>query len=213
MKTVIFILLLSNSLFAKAQNWEEWTQQKKTQKKYLLQQIAALQAYIGYVKKGYNVVNNGLTTIREIKSGDFKLHRDFIGSLKHVNPKIGKYEKVADIIIYQVRIVKETKKTMQGIREVGQFTQEEMGYCKNVFDNLLVECLKSMEELFLIITPDKLEMKDDERMKRIDMLYADMQNKYAFSADFANEMGMLSIQRLREKMEINNSSLLNGLSQ
>ncbi|MBK8310917.1 MAG: hypothetical protein IPL04_08535 [Chitinophagaceae bacterium] len=33
------------------QTLAEWTQQKKTQKKYLLQQIVALQVYIGYAKK------------------------------------------------------------------------------------------------------------------------------------------------------------------
>src|SRR5882672_6465398 len=144
MKTLFMILLIGKSFFSFGQTFEEWAQQKKTQKKYLLQQIAALQVYIGYAKKGYNVVNNGLTTIRNIKNGDFNLHQNFFESLKQVNPKIRKYGKVADIIAYQVRIIKETKKTLQGIREAGQFTKEEMDYCKNVFDNLLVECLKSI---------------------------------------------------------------------
>lgn len=211
MKTIFILLLLCISPFAKAQNWEEWTQQRKTQKKYLLQQIAALQVYIGYAKKGYDVANKGLTTIRNIKNGDFNLHRDFIGSLKQVNPKIKKYAKVADIIAYQVRIMKETKKTQQGMRETGQFTTDELDYCKIVFDNLLKECLKSIEELFLLITSGVLEMKDDERIKRIDALYADIQNKYAFSSTFSEEMGLLSVQRIGEQIEINRSKILNAL--
>lgn len=211
MRIKFILLLLSISIFAKAQNWEEWTQQKKTQKKYLLQQIAALQVYIGYAKKGYNVANKGLTTIRNIKNGDFNLHRDFFGALKQVNPKIKKYAKVADIIAYQVRIMKETKKTLQGIRETGQFTKDELDYCKIVFDNLLEECLKSINELFLLITSGELEMKDDERIKRIDALYADMQNKYAFCSSFSEEMGLLSVQRVGEQIEINRSKILNGL--
>ena len=209
---LLFILLLTGiSFFVKAQNWEEWTQQKKTQKKYLMQQIAALQVYIGYAKKGYDVANKGLTTIRNIKNGDLNLHRDFFGSLKRANPKIKKYAKVADIIAYQLRIVKETNKTLQGIRETGQFTSEELDYCKMVFDNLLVDCLKSIDELFLVITSGELEMKDDERIKRINALYADMQNKYAFSSSFSEEMGLLSVQRLGEQIEINRSKILNGL--
>ena len=211
MKTIFILLLLGISLFAKAQNWEEWTQLRKTQKKYLWQQIAALQVYIGYAKKGYDVANKGLATIRNIKNGDFNLHRDFIGSLKQVNPKIKKYAKVADISAYQVRIMKETKKTLQGMRETGQFTTDELDYCKIVFDNLLKECLKSIEELFLLITSGVLEMKDDERIKRIDALYADMQNKYAFSSTFSEEMGLLSVQRIGEQIEINLSKILNGL--
>ncbi len=209
----IFILLLSGiSLFAKAQNWEEWTQQKKIQKKYLLQQIAALQIYIGYVKKGYDVANKGLTTIRNIKDGDLNMHREFLGSFSQVNPKIKKYVRVADIIAYQVRIMKETSKTLKGIREAGQFTTEEIDYCKIVFDNLLDECLKNIDELFLIITSGELEMKDDERIKRIDLLHADMQSKYAFSSSFSEDMGLLSVQRLGEQIEINRSKVLNGLT-
>ncbi|MEP7375300.1 MAG: hypothetical protein ABI675_18005 [Chitinophagaceae bacterium] len=211
MKTTFILLLLSVSLFVGAQNSQEWTQQRKTQKKYLLQQIAALQVYLGYVKKGYTVAGKGLTTIRNIKNGDFNLHRDFIGSLKQVNPKIKKYTKVVNIIAYQARIIKETKKTLQGIREAGQFTTDELDYCKVVFDNLLEECLKNMDELFLLISSGKLEMKDDERIKRIDALYADMQNKYAFSSSFSDEMGLLSVQRIGEQIEINRSKILNGL--
>lgn len=211
MKTLFMILLVSKSFFSFGQTFEEWAQQKKTQKKYLLQQIAALQVYIGYVKKGYNVMNKGLTTIRNIKNGDLNLHRDFFGSLKQVNPKIKKYAKVADIIAYQLRIMKETNKTLQGIRETGQFTTGELDYCKTVFDNLLEECLKSIDELFLVITSGEFEMKDDERIKRINALYADMQNKYAFSSSFSEEMGLLSVQRLGEQIEINRSKILNGL--
>ncbi|MEP7376194.1 MAG: hypothetical protein ABI675_22550 [Chitinophagaceae bacterium] len=177
----------------------------------MLQQIAALQVYIGYAKKGYDVMNKGLTTIRSIKNDDLNLHRDFFGLLKQVNPRIKKYAKVADIISYQLRIVKETNKTLQGIRETGQFTSEELDYCKMVFDNLLLDCLKSIDELFLVITSGELEMKDDERIKRINSLYADMQNKYTFSSSFSEEMGLLSVQRLGEQIEINRSKILNGL--
>jgi len=111
MKLLFVLLLISKSFFSFGQTFEEWTQQKKTQKKYLLQQIAALQLYLGYVKKGYEVVNKGLITVRNIKNGDFNLHRDFLGSLKRVNPKIKKYAKVADIIAYQVRIKGNQKNT------------------------------------------------------------------------------------------------------
>lgn len=105
----------------------------------------------------------------------------------------------------QLRIIKETKKALQGIREIGQFTTNELDYCKMVFDHLLEECLKSIDELFLVITSGELEMKDNERIKRIDVLYADMQSKYSFSASFSEEMGLLSIQRMGERMEINQS--------
>ena len=209
------LLLATAGLFAflksNYQTADEWLNQKATQKKYLLQQIAALQVYIGYAKKGYSIVTGGINTIRNIKNGDLNLHRDFFNSLKNVNPAIRRYAKVADIIAYQVKIIKQTKGTLQQIRETKQFTETELDYCKQVFDNLLDECMNRVEELILVTTSGKLEMKDDERLKRIDRLYADVQDKYSFTCAFSEDMGILAVQRLGEQMEINRSKLINGI--
>ncbi len=211
MKSLFIILLISRSFFSFGQTAEEWTEQKKTQIKYLLEQIAANKVYIDYLEKGYRIVHAGLQTIQNIKKGDFNLHFSFLDSLKKVNPVVKGWAKVADIIAYQLRIIKTAKQTIQDIKETKQFTDDELNYCKKVFDNLLDECLKNIDELFMVITDGQLTMKDDERIKRIDKLYADMQDKYAFTSSFTNEMGILSAQRFSEQVEINLSKKINGL--
>lgn len=211
MKNIFLIfLLLPQLLFA--QTTDEWLNQKKTQEKYLKQQITALQVYIGYAKTGYKIVNKGITTIQNIKKGDFNLHRDFISSFSKVNPKIKGYAKVADIIAYQIRIIKSTKEMFLGAREAGQFTANEMNYCSLVIDNLLNSSLDNIEELLMIITSGELSMKDDERIKRIDTLYTDMQDKYSFVSSFSEEMGLLTVQRMRELHDVDISKKLNGLN-
>lgn len=207
--TLAFAALWISSVTA--QTFDEWTNQQSTQKKYLLQQIAALQVYLGYAQKGYNIVTGGINTIRNIKNGDLNLHRDFFNRLKNVNPAIHRYAKVADIIAYQVKIIKQTKLVLQQIREIKQFTEAELDYCKQVFDALLDECIKTVEELILVTTSGELEMKDAERLERIDGLYADVQNKYSFACSFSEDMGLLAVQRLGEQMEINRSKLINGI--
>jgi hypothetical protein len=210
------ISLLTLALFAICSNLcsqttDEWLNQKATRKKYLLQQIAALHTYIGYAKKGYDVANKGINTVRGIKQGDLNLHRNFFSSLKNVNPKISGYVKVADVITLQFRIIKQTKQTIQGIIETKQFTNEELEYCKQVFENLLDECVKAIDELILVTTSGTLEMKDVERLKRIDNIYRDMQDKYSFCSSFSDEMDLLSVQRMGEQMEINRSKTLNAI--
>ena len=199
------------SVSSNAQTFDEWFNQQSTQKKYLLQQIAALQVYLSYAKKGYNIVTSGVNTIHNIKNGDVNLHRDFINRLKNVNPAIRRYAKVADIIAYQIKITKQIRLTLQQIRETKQFTEAELDYCKLVFDTLLDECIKTVEELILVTTSGELEMKDAERLKRIDGLYADVQNKYSFACSFSEDMGLLAMQRLGEQMEINRSKIINGV--
>src|SRR5687767_12661698 len=91
--------------FGFSQNTEEWMNQGKTQTKYLLRQIAAVKTYIGLIQKGYNTVRDGLNIIADIKSGDFTIHSGYFSSLKKVNPAIAGYVKIADIIIFQKRII------------------------------------------------------------------------------------------------------------
>ena len=194
-----------------AQTTDEWLNQKSTQKKYLLQQIAALQVYISYAKKGYNIVSSGLHTIRDIKKGELNIHTAFFNSLKAVNPKIARYQKVADIISYQLRIIKQVKESLAYIRESKQFTIQEIEYNRKVFDFLLQECIESINELLSVITPGQLEMKDNERMVRIDKLYADLQDKYTFCNVMSEDMALLAFQRKGEYRDIEKSNLINGI--
>ena len=205
MKTIFLIIGFLSCLFC------SHAQQKEKQIKRMLEQIAANKVYIDYLEKGYSIARNGLQTIQNIKKGDFNLHFNFFDSLKKVNPKIKTWTKVADIIAYQIRIIKDTKQTIKDIKEAHQFTDNELDYCKAVFDNLLEECLKNIDDLVTIITDGGVEMKDDERMKRIDRLYADMQDKYSFTSSFSNEMGILSAERLSEQVEINMSKKINAV--
>jgi hypothetical protein len=203
MKTILIIplLLMSFASFA----------QKQKQFKLMMEQIAANKVYLEYLEKGYEIARDGLHTIRDIKHGDFNLHLDHFNSLKEVNPRIRNWTKVARIISFQVRIITDTRKTLNDIRGAHQFTNGELDYCKNVFDNLMNECLKNIDELLIVITDGKTEMTDDERVERIDRLYSDMQDKYSFTSFFSSEMGMLSMQRLTEQVEINYSKRINGI--
>lgn len=74
----VWLVLLSLwSLGLQAQNIEEITQQKATQRKYLLEQIAAYRLYAGYLKKGYEIAQQGLSlvhTIQNKKQGDDRHH-------------------------------------------------------------------------------------------------------------------------------------------
>ena len=70
-----------------AQTWAEWFRQNSTQKKYLLQQIAALSVYSGYLGKGYLVARNGLSVIQQLRQGEVNLHDTHFKSLVALNPK------------------------------------------------------------------------------------------------------------------------------
>ena len=199
---VILITGVILSTAAPAQTWNEWFKQKKTQKKYLVKQIALLRLYLGYLKKGYEIADKGLTTIHNIKNGDFNLHRDFFGSLKNVNPHIANSAKVADIIAFQVYIIQNMKRVNNFCRDNDHFTPEEIRYVTTVYSNMLFLCDVSVSELLMIIRSNETEMKDDERLKRIDTLYDDMLDKHAFVQSFDSDVRLIAKEREREQRSI-----------
>ncbi|MEO5889676.1 MAG: hypothetical protein ABIQ31_05450 [Ferruginibacter sp.] len=158
--------------------------QKAGQIKNLIKQIALLEVHIGYLEKGYDIAKKGLTTISDIKNGDLHLHLDNFNSLKAVNPRVKKYLKVADIIALQLQIIQVYKTTLKQIKSNDLFNPNEIEYIYNVFTKLLEQCAININELITLTTSGEYEMKDDERLKRIDALEMDMQDKYAFAQNF-----------------------------
>lgn len=211
-KMLLFLLILvSMTGSLKAQTLAEWFQQKKIQKKYLLQQIAALQIYIGYAQKGYQIAKEGLTTIGGFTRGEFNLHADYFNSLKVVNPEIKHYAKVAEIIGLEIKIVQNYNSTFRKLKSTDAFSNDELSYIRSVFTNLLDDCEKTLDELIAVTTDGKLEMTDDERMARIDKLYLDMQDKFTFCNSFSNDAKLLAASRIKEQTEVKTSRALQGI--
>jgi len=210
----IFFLVVFALLFAsgtKAQTFGEWFRQGATQKKYLLQQIAGLQVYMGYVQQSYSIAKQGLNAISATDNGEFKLHKDYFHSLKFVNPKIKNYSKVADIIAMQVNIIKVYKEAGRQVKHSGSFNGDEISYTIGVFERLMNDCTKVIDELITLTGSGQLEMKDDERLKRIDALYSDMQDKYTFIQSFSIEAKLLAASRTQEQSNIQSIRALYGI--
>ena len=194
-----------------AQTLEEWTQQKQTQIKYLLNQVAANKVYIAYLQKGYSIASKGLTTIGQIKNGEYTLHKDFFNALLSINPAIKNWSKVAGIITLQVQIIKQVNKGFNRIKELDQLTTDELIYCSTIIQNLFNDCEEIIRELLIIITDGNLEMKDDERIRRIDQLHVSMQSNFTFCTKLNYQMHMLSVQRIHERAAIHLDKTLNAV--
>lgn len=196
----------------RAQTFQEWFNQKKTQIKYMLEQIAAFQMYAGYVEKGYDIASDGLGMIRDLKKGDFNLHSEHFSSLKQVSPVIKKYGRVADIIAMQAYILKASGAALKTARSSHMLTGDEMAYLEKVHQNLLDESATDTGQLMQLVTDQRLEMTDDERMTRIDALYNTIRDKYMFLRSFSGGVSVLMLQRTKEQEEVNASRKIHGIN-
>lgn len=205
---IILLLCFGN---ADAQWYDEWFRQKKTQKQYLINQVVALQGYIEVAQKGYDIAQKGLTTIGNIKDGDFNLHKDFFSSMQGVNPSIKHYAKVADIIAMQVDILKNYKIDYKRLQTGGMLNAKELAYVGKVYGKLLEDCVRVTDELILLTTDAQVEMKDNERLQRIETLYREMKGNRAFSRRFSGEAQWLAASRNAELNQLQTSRAWNGV--
>lgn len=191
-RVYVIIILLFFGLATRAQS---------SQIKLYLQQIAANKVYIEYLQKGYKIVRGGLTTIGNIKNGHFKIDKDFFAALENINPKVRNYAKVAAIAQFNVEIINEFKRTIKSARKSDGLNGNERIEIEKVFYNVTDGCLGTVDGLSMLITASKLKMSDDERIRHIDELYSDMQDRYTFSMDYCAGINTLLLQRGREKRD------------
>lgn len=209
---IILMVLLSTVSMAEAQKMKAWVNQKKTQIEYLILQIAAKKVYLEQVKKGYKIAQEGLGIISSFKRGEFNLHDLFFKSLKNVNPAIKGYVRVEETIEFQREILLGYNQILRQLTTDGAFTDEEVSYFRSVFSKLLNDSEMLLDDLISVVTSGNLEMKDDERLTRIDKLFLAMQDNYSFYRTFSSEIKATAVSRLKEKTDVETSRALHGLN-
>jgi hypothetical protein len=188
---LIASLIMAGSKLSFGQTFAEWFNQKKTYRKYNAQNIVNNQIYLEVLKKGYGIYQDGTNTWHNVKNGEFGQHTTYFNSLKAVSPGVAKYPKIKGCGDFQSSIMREYTKGKKVFSSHKSLSPKEKQYIEGVYSNLLEECSKSMDELEMVVTSNKVEMSDDERIKVIDKVYAGYQDKFSFIMYFNNStMGL-----------------------
>ena len=166
---------------------QELNAQNSKQIQYLLKQIAELQVYLGYVKKGYDIVESGLHTIHNIKNGEFSLHDAYYTSLRNVNPHIRQSAQVTEIILHQQYIQKATTALKKVLSINNALPAKQKEYVRECCDRLQGDVEKTRQALLALVTDRTLEMTDDQRIQRLNALYARSRSQKSFIQQFSAE--------------------------
>jgi hypothetical protein len=185
--TTAFVLLVPRPLFA-----QDWLT-------VMTEQMAKFEVTLQELKQGYNIVQKGLSTIGQIKQGDYDLHNLFFTSLQTVSPQVKGYVKIADILAMETQILSGIKRTTAQLTGTTLFSGPELTYVSAVLSNLGTLVGKDITELTDVVTDGDFQMTDDQRLARIDKLYKEVTDKYAFFQSFQNEVRVSGTQRLFDK--------------
>lgn len=197
-KIIVLLIVLNTYMAAKLSAQSEEAQQLLLN----VEKLAQFKQILSDMKKGYQVISTGYSTVKNLSEGNFNLHKTFLDGLMMVSPSVKKYKRIADIINNQIMIVKEYKNAFNRFKQDGNFNAEEIVYLGNVYGNLFKQSLNDLDELAIIITYSKVRMSDDERLEAIDRIYNNMQDKLLFLRHFNNNTTILAVQRAREKHDV-----------
>ena len=206
-----FALVTASASFlatqCQAQTFAEWFSQSKTQKSYLLQQIAALQVYSGYLKQGYKIANGGLDYIRGSLKDEFHLHTTYYEKLKEVNPVVKNSPQVNEIVIWQGDILKSANE----LDQARYLTTSDRQYIGKVKQAVLADCDEQITSLQVLLTNSNLEMSDDARITRLNTIHLAMQGNHSFMSEFIGRVKLYGVQKQREANNLATSQQLSGL--
>ncbi|MFA6084661.1 TerB family tellurite resistance protein [Mucilaginibacter sp.] len=173
-----------------------------------IEKLTQLKGILTDMKTGYDIINGGYNEVKQIASGNLNVHTVFLNGLLAVNPEIAKYGRVADIVLEQGYIVTEYTRAYSQFKQSGSFSTGEIAYLGNVYTTLLQQSLQNLSQLTDILAAGKLRMSDDERLKAIDHIHNDTDDKLTFLRHFNRQAAILNIQR---QHELNNLSTLQKL--
>jgi DNA repair ATPase RecN len=205
---IIFIcslgLCTSYHLAAQAQELEELALD--------IEKLAQFKQILSDLKAGYQVLEGGYNTIKGISQGNFSLHKTYLDGLLAISPAVAKYKKIVTITENQLQLIKEYKNAYKRFQHDGNFNPDEIEYIGKVYSNLADESAKNLESLLNVVTANKLRMSDDERLKAIDLIDEEIENKLSFLRYFNNNTTVLSRQRTKQRNDVNTSRLLHAVS-
>lgn len=177
-----------------------------------IEKLTQFKQILSDMKKGYQILEGGYNTVKNISEGNFNLHKTFLDGLLEVSPAVRNYRCVKDIVNCQLLLVKEYRNAYDRFRKDDNFNGDEIAYLGQVYDNLFQQSLRNLDELLVIITAGKTRMSDDERLQAIDRIYVDMQDKLMFLRHFNNNTTVLAVQRAKERNDAQTVRKIYGLN-
>ena len=109
-----------------------------------IEKLVQFKQILSDLKKGYEILSGGYNTIKNIFQGNFNLHKAFLDGLMAVSPAVKKYRKCADIVDFQLQLIREYKKAFSRFKQDGNFSPDEIDYIGKVYGKLFDESLKNL---------------------------------------------------------------------
>lgn len=177
------------------------------------QKLAGLKNILGQMHTGYTVLSKGYGAVKDVAQGNFSLHEAFLDGLYLVSPAVRKYPRVTDIINDQAALISEYKSVSGTFNRDQHFSPDELAYMMNIYNSLLSQSLKNLDDLSMIVTDSKLRMSDAERLAAIDRIYLESHSQLTYLCKFNDQAARVTWQRAQGTADKRGVKSMYGLTQ
>ena len=140
-----------------------------------------------------------------------KLYADYFDELWKVKNALQTYQNVKDIVNKQIQLVKEYKRAFNLSKQDKNFSAGELVYMGEVYSGILKESLKNIELVDLVITSFATQMSDAKRLEIIHQASDKMEQNLSDLREFNQQNLQVSLQRAKEKNDIDAVKKLYGI--
>lgn len=180
--------------------------------------IQRLQNKTVALQNAQKLIENKLSQLKLSEISDWankqkELYAKYFDELYKVKNAISTYQAVRDIINRQVMLVREYSKAINLSRQDRNFTADELSYMQRVYEGILGESLKNIEQVQLVINAFTTQMTDAKRLEIIHRSADNIERNITDLRQFNQQNIKISLQRSKEKNDIDVVKKLYGITQ
>jgi hypothetical protein len=178
--------------------------------------VQRLQNETIWLQNAQKVMENTLSKLKLGEISDWtnrqrELYAGYYDELVRVKSVISTYKRVRDLIGTQAAIVQEYTWARGLFKQDNHFSADDLTHMEQVYEGILNESIKNLDQVFLVVNSFKTQMSDAARMAMIDGAAEKIEQNFSDLKSFNDQNISLSFQRSKSEAELKSLKELYGL--
>lgn len=168
--------------------------------------VQRLQNQTIWLQNAQKVIENQLNKLKlgeisEWTDRQRKLYSSYYDELMRVKSAISTYKRIRDLVSTQAAIVQEYKWASGLFKKDKHFSASELLHMEEIYEGILKESVKNLDQVFVVISSFKTQMSDAKRLEMINEAAMKIEQNFSDLRAFNDQNIVLSIQRSKSILE------------
>lgn len=168
--------------------------------------VQRLQNQTIWLQNAQKVIENQLNKLKlgeisEWTDRERKLYSSYYDELMRVKSAISTYKRIRDLVSTQAAIVQEYKWASGLFKKDKHFSASELLHMEEIYEGILKESVKNLDQVFVVISSFKTQMSDAKRLEMINAAAMKIEQNFSDLRAFNDQNIVLSIQRSKSILE------------